>query len=213
MHTVRLHNMIMHTKVLGPSIRCAIWFQGCNRQCPGCMSPTSRPVDGGTVVSVEEVIRSVLEVNDIEGITVSGGEPFLQVEALYEILKGIREKKNLGIIIYSGYTIQQLRNMNNKLVNEILDKFTDILIDGEYIEDLNDGMALRGSMNQIVHFLTERYINQRELYAANHRNAEVIASGNDLFFVGIPSKETLSQWHKTIDNISSDNISWRGDGK
>ena len=83
---VRLHNIVMHTKALGPQNRMAIWFQGCTRHCKGCMSPQSRPVNGGRVIPVQDLIHTICSADDIEGITISGGEPFLQTDALYLLL-------------------------------------------------------------------------------------------------------------------------------
>lgn len=57
----------------------------------------------------------------------------------------------------------------------------DILIDGEYVDELNDGKALRGSSNQIVHFLSKRYIDKRNTYNTENRNADIIVSGKDAF--------------------------------
>ena len=105
---IRLHDMRMHTNALGPGIRTAIWFQGCNRCCKGCMSPSSRPLDGGTLVDVEKVIASIKNTADIEGVTISGGEPFLQIDALFALLKSLRSDTELGIIIYTGYNFFKL---------------------------------------------------------------------------------------------------------
>lgn len=199
--TVILHNMVMHTKVLGPETRTAIWFQGCQRRCPGCMSPASRAMDGGRVVKVCDVVQAVLTLKDIEGVTISGGEPFLQPDALLDLLKSIRQNSDLGIITYTGNTLEELRELHSYVVNEILDSYVDCLIDGEYIDELNDGMALKGSSNQKVHFLTGRYLPYRQMYERKARNVEVIATEKDMFFVGVPAKETLQKWRKVSQDM------------
>lgn len=186
--------MIKNTTVLGPGNRYAVWFQGCMRNCPGCMSLGSRPLDGGRIITVEKIVKSILLTKNIEGITISGGEPFLQIDALFALIKSIKEKSNLSIIIYTGYTLKELRDMKNDKVNQILKNMTDILIDGEYIEALNDGTSLRGSSNQVVHFLSEHYKGFEHLYESKERNTEIFVSNKELFFVGIPEKETLQTW-------------------
>ena len=80
----------------------------------------------------------------------------------------------------------------------------DILIDGEYVDELNDGVALRGSSNQTVHFLSDRYKGFEEMYTLKKRDAEILVSDRDLFFVGIPEKETLKTWLNTT-TVLNDN--------
>lgn len=85
MKTVRIHRIVRSTTALGPGNRTAIWFQGCRRNCRGCMSPYSRALDGGTVWETGSLAKEICSIKDIEGITISGGEPFLQPEALYDL--------------------------------------------------------------------------------------------------------------------------------
>ncbi len=201
---IRLHNMILHTKVLGPGIRCAIWLQGCQKRCKGCMSPSSRALDGGKLVDIKSVEDAIIQAGDIEGITVSGGEPFLQVDALHSLLKFVKNETNLSVIVYSGYTLSELKAEKSPLIHELLSKYIDVLIDGEYVDELNKGKSLVGSENQTVHFLSDRYINCRELYDSNTRDVEIFATGNEFLFVGIPDKETYQKWTHTTDTALSD---------
>ena len=135
---LRLHNIVYHTRTLGPGDRTAIWFQGCRRRCKGCMSESSRPMDGGWDVSIPKLCSAILQQTGIEGVTISGGEPFLQAEALYTLISGLRSKSNLGVIVYTGYTIEQLKERNDLYINRLLDGMIDLLIDGEYVDELND---------------------------------------------------------------------------
>lgn len=198
---VKIHNVILHTKVLGPETRTAIWFQGCNKNCKGCMSQSTRDINGGKTVEIDKLCETFLKLNDIEGITLSGGEVFLQVDALYELLKTVKSKSNLGVIIYTGYYIDELKRMNNPKINEILGGLADIIIDGPYIDELNDGKSLRGSSNQKVNFITDRYLKYKDMYEADNRNAELYVNEKDLFFVGIPDKGTLGSWNKISDKV------------
>lgn len=202
--TFRIHNVAYRTKVLGPGERTAIWFQGCNRRCKGCMSDSSRPLNGGKLASISKLCDVIFSQTGIEGVTISGGEPFLQPEALYSLLKRIRNNSSLGVIVYTGFTLEQLKDLGNSWVNKILNGYVDLLIDGEYVDELNDGKSLKGSSNQRVLFLTDRYLPHKELYEGTTRNAEVRLSGNDVFFVGIPSKDTWRQWSTAIDEVDTD---------
>ena len=202
--TLQLHNMVLHTKVLGPGNRAAIWLQGCKKRCKGCMSPASRPLDGGLPVSVSAIVKELSGLADIEGVTISGGEPFLQAEALCSLLQIIHDELHLGIIIYTGYTLDELHGMQNPWIERILSSFADLVIDGEYVDELNDGGALRGSSNQGIHFMSSRYISHAELYGGKSRNTEVVASNKDFFFIGIPAKETLSEWKKMVARLQQE---------
>lgn len=191
---LRLHNMVKCTKVLGPGNRAALWVQGCKRSCKGCMSPKTRSFEGGYLIEIDKIFDEVAVLKNIEGITISGGEPFLQSKALNALLKRIRTETNLGVIIYTGYTVEELRNIKDEHINEILDGLADLIIDGEYVEELNDGKAFKGSSNQRLVHITDRYVEYESLYQEEKRNVEIYASINELFFVGIPEEKMLKEW-------------------
>jgi len=196
-----LHDMVNHTNALGPGTRCAVWFQGCERGCPGCMTPDSQPFDRGALVPVRSAMDAIASLRDIEGVTISGGEPFLQVSALHSLTKMIREQTDLGIIIYTGYLLEELRAMKDRRVCDIITGGADIVIDGPYIENLNDGMSLRGSSNQRVHFITERYLSQKDTYERNIRQTEAYVSEGRALLVGIPEKKALDAWKKVREDL------------
>lgn len=197
--------MVKRTTALGPGDRVAVWFQGCQRNCKNCMSPSSKPIDGGTLWETDRLIDEICAVDGVEGITISGGEPFLQIEALHDLLIGIRNKKDLGVIIYTGNTMQQLRDMENSLIDEIIGSLADIIIDGEYVDELNDGRTLRGSSNQQVFFLTERYTDYRELYNSYQRDIQIMIEDENAFLIGVPERETLDVWKQVTRRMKSAN--------
>ena len=204
MTTARIHGIAYRTTALGPGNRAAIWFQGCMRCCKGCMSPDSRPLNGGTEWSVDKLINDICAIENIEGITISGGEPFLQVNALHEFLTGIRSRTSLGVIIYTGNTMDELRRMGNPLVDEILAGLADIVIDGEYVDELNDGAALKGSSNQTVNFITDRYLSVHDLYNSNSRDIQIMIEGNDALLIGVPDRNTLEIWKRTTEGLKKE---------
>lgn len=195
---LRIHNMVLHTKALGPETRAAIWFQGCERKCKGCMSPMTRDINGGKLVQMDEIISEITRLTDIEGITISGGEPFLQSKELCYLLKRIRTITDLGVIIYTGYSIEELHDLEDNDVKEILSGLVDLIIDGEYVEELNDGKSFKGSSNQRLIFLTDRYKVFEPCYQEEKRNVEVIATNKDLFLVGIPNGRMYREWEKIV---------------
>ncbi len=189
---LRLHDIQDCVTVLGPGVRYAIWTQGCLRRCPNCMTPESRNTDGGYRMDTAVLSEKILKA-DREGITISGGEPFLQAKALAELILRLREKRDIGVIVYTGNTIEELRAMQDEHVNLLL-SLCDLLIDGEYIDERNDGKALRGSSNQRVIALSDRYVNYLSEYGTSPAKVEFFLRENRLSMVGIPSREMLSRF-------------------
>jgi len=78
---------IKSSRANGPGNRSVIFFQGCPFHCYGCFNEHLQPVEEKQLISPEDLLMEISENNRIEGITVSGGEPFLQPEALFELFK------------------------------------------------------------------------------------------------------------------------------
>lgn len=188
---LRIYHTVDRTEVLGPGSLFGLWLQGCPRRCPGCIAPNSHSLDGGQLVEVDALAARIQSLPDIGGIVVSGGEPFLQPGPLCKLLRQLRSERNFGVVIYTGYWIEELMEMRNPDVDDILNGLCDLLIDGPYLEALNDGMSLRGSANQRIHCLTGRWQEEAAaLYGKEGRRAEVYLQGEDAFVVGIPQKGT-----------------------
>jgi anaerobic ribonucleoside-triphosphate reductase activating protein len=176
---------VASTKSLGPYNRFAIWVQGCLKRCPGCLSKDSQPLDGGYDGETEELADAVLNTPDIEGITISGGEPFLQSDALVDLIKRIKSKKDIGVIVYTGNYFEEIKD-------DELTKLCDIIIDGIYMEDKNDGLSLRGSSNQNVCLISTRYADEaKNLYGVQGRKIELHIMEGKTTMVGIPDRNSL----------------------
>ncbi len=133
---------------LGPGKRIGIWFQGCSIHCQGCISADTWQFNTN-LVNIEEVKTLIKNwLPNCDGITISGGEPFDQEQALSELLKFLKPYK-LSVLVYSGYPFQKLKE------KEILIELIDVLISDPYDYKENQTKALRGSDNQKVHFLTK----------------------------------------------------------
>ena len=131
--TVRIHRTARRVRVLGPGVRYVLWVQGCPRGCPGCISPEAQDPAGGEIRSVAALAEAILAVPDIEGVTISGGEPFLQAEALCSLIDRIRARRDLGVIIYTGYVLEELQSGAVPHAEALLAR-TDLLVDGPYVE-------------------------------------------------------------------------------
>jgi organic radical activating enzyme len=106
------------------------------------MSPSSRNPNAGTLLTVDSLTAKILAEINIEGITISGGEPFLQYMALLNLLRQLREKSTLSVIIYTGYYLSDLFGKNISEINTIIEKYSDIIIQttplGMYPRDAED---------------------------------------------------------------------------
>ncbi len=147
---MRIKRICYPVTALGPGKRVGIWTVGCRRQCPGCMSPELRDPDSGREMTPEQILRAVQNCEPVEGITISGGEPFDQPQALLETVRLLSAEVTNDIIIYTGYTMEALQAEIPTVLQEILGRIA-VLVDGEYVEKLNDGKGLRGSSNQRIH--------------------------------------------------------------
>lgn len=137
---------------LGPGRRLGIWFQGCSIRCPGCISADTWPQTAGRV-SVGDVLASVADyVHAADGVTISGGEPFEQPEALGELLVGLAAilKPGSDVLVYSGFPYDALEPWLAKWPGLI-----DALISGPFEVQAPQTRPLMGSDNQTLHALTE----------------------------------------------------------
>lgn len=151
---MNIHSIIPNSKVNGPGNRFVIWTQGCSLNCHGCWNQGTHSFKGGKKFSTVELLTLISKELNVEGITISGGEPFEQTNELFKLTKLIKNTTNLSQIIYSGYTLKEIEEdpMKSKILANI-----DVLIDGRYnAEKLSKNGAI-GSTNQRHHFFTNRY--------------------------------------------------------
>lgn len=177
---------------LGPGMRFGIWTQGCLRKCAGCMSPNSQALDQGYLVDVDTLANQIIQSGRTE-LTISGGEPFLQAEPLIKLIKKIREAIDLGVIIYTGYTIEELVSSDNEHQRMLL-TMCDLIIDGAYVESLNDGKNLRGSSNQRAIPLNDRYKDFSKEIGTKPAEVEFFFQEEKISMVGVPSLEILERF-------------------
>ena len=135
----------------GEGIRSVIWFQGCSHNCPGCHNPETHDFNAGVEVSLEEMKSQIDELEYQSGVTFSGGDPMMQVEALYELAKYVHEK-DMNVWVYTGYTFEELMILAEKNVmymNALQE--IDVLVDGKFVMDLKSfDVQFRGSSNQRI---------------------------------------------------------------
>jgi len=148
---MRIAGLVHDSIVDGPGLRFVVFTQGCKICCKGCHNPDTWDSDGGKEVPVEKIIDEMLSNPLIDGLTLSGGEPFEQAADCIGLAAAAR-KNGLNVWIFTGLTFEELQNEfnGNNDVQKLL-TLTDVLVDGRYIaEEKTFALKWRGSKNQRV---------------------------------------------------------------
>lgn len=151
MDSVRIFGFADDSIVDGPGLRFSVFVQGCRHNCEGCHNPGSHNVNGGTVYSVDDIKKKISANPLIDGITLSGGEPFLQAKPLAELAR-YAHKHRLNVMTYTGYTFETLMSgadgENGWM--ELLEN-SDLLVDGRFELDKRSlDLNFKGSSNQRI---------------------------------------------------------------
>lgn len=142
---IRVAGLVPESFVDGEGIRFAIFMQGCLRNCEGCHNPNTHALDGGRLIETQEIIAAIKKNSLLDGITLTGGEPLLQIAAANELALAA---KNFGLNVwcYTGYIFEELPAESAPLLKNV-----DVLIDGPFIESQRDlNLQFRGSRNQRI---------------------------------------------------------------
>lgn len=152
---LNLHHIAYPIRSLGPGLRVGVWFAGCRRNCPGCMSPELQPPESGRLVAVERLAGRLLDIDaPLAGVTISGGEPLDQPAALTELLSGLAcARPEWSVILYTGYVMSEIEEDPERA--HVL-RMADALIAGPFDAASPQRHPLAGSGNQQVMALTER---------------------------------------------------------
>ncbi len=142
---MRVHDILENTVVNGPGNRICVWLQGCRRDCAGCFNQAARSIDGGMEMSVEDLMLRI-SAGNYDGVSFSGGEPFLQYAELKQLSMRIREA-GMNVFVFTGFTYDEIRD--NPEMRDVLE-YVDYLADGPYIREIPSKCSLTGSGNQRV---------------------------------------------------------------
>lgn len=191
---ININNYKLKTDLLGPYFRSALWVQGCMKNCPDCIAQGTHSSDENLLISSRILAGLFALQSDTEGITISGGEPFLQAEALYELVAEIKEiRHDYGVIVYTGMNYHEIVRNGDKQAKKFLETI-DILIDGEYKNNMPDERFAVGSGNQNIIRLSERYSLQviDEFYHRKKKTQkiEICVDKKGVSFTGVPSENS-----------------------
>lgn len=148
---IRIAGAVQDSIVDGPGMRFVVFVQGCPHGCEGCHNPETHDFSGGKVVDTDYLYECCVENPLTKGVTFSGGEPFCQAEALYELGKRFKER-GYHLMAYSGWTFEELLKLSesDEYIGKLL-RILDILVDGRFeLEKRSLMLTYRGSSNQRI---------------------------------------------------------------
>lgn len=147
---LRIASFDKESFVNGPGVRYTIFTQGCKHNCKGCHNPSTHSFAGGKDYSVSDIYEDILTHENIDGVTLSGGDPMYQAESCLVLAKKIKDNTQLDIWCYTGFTFEQLLSSDNEYVHKLLN-YVDVLVDGRF--DINTRsleLVFKGSENQRI---------------------------------------------------------------
>jgi anaerobic ribonucleoside-triphosphate reductase activating protein len=198
--------------VLGPGRRAAVWVQGCNLACVGCASvDTWDPMDGferspGQVLAD---LTRLIEDFDLTGLTVTGGEPFQQPDAVAEVIEGIRAHDNsVDVLVFTGYAESAARRRSPKLFAA-----ADAVIAGRYEQDLPATNKLLATSNQALVINNEKVRPEFDawLQDGDTTRLQISVNEDEMFLVGLPAPGDLDRLRQSLAQrgVELEGVSWQ----
>jgi anaerobic ribonucleoside-triphosphate reductase activating protein len=178
---ISIHAVEYNSLSNGPGNRMVLWVQGCTLNCPGCFNPETHQPNRENLTKITALLHEIKKhQKNIEGITISGGEPLQQLPAIIALCQLIKQQTALGIIVLTGYAYSEIQTfpLFQPLISSI-----DLMIAGRFNQHQLLKYGLRGSTNKTYHFFTKRY-NQTLL--ENTKTSEIIIKpGGEIVITGI----------------------------
>ena len=189
--TAAVAQIVRVTEAEGPGCRYAVWFQGCPLRCPGCCNPEFLKFEGGTTTAVADLVADFRDA-DVEGLSLLGGEPFAHAAAGVALARAARELGR-SVMIYSGFTLEQLQANPDAAVRELL-TLTDVLVDGPYVRgEPETKRRWIGSRNQRLHLFTNFYRADNPTWTSPN-TLEVRLEDGALSVNGFPALAAAGLW-------------------
>ncbi|MBX4132432.1 radical SAM protein [Frischella sp. Ac48] len=187
--TVGISRIHFPVTTLGPGRRLGIWFQGCSLRCEGCISVDTWAT-AKTLIPIEQLMMKLSSYLPlIDGITISGGEPFDQFEALLAIVVQLRERTKVDILVYTGYAVEDITDQLQQIK-----PYIDVLISDPFQRQSSQTLRLRGSDNQRLHCFTsqavEKFAYYQQAVTTEDKVLDVMFDAEGVvWFAGIPRRD------------------------
>jgi len=169
------------SSVNGPGKRFTLWTQGCSKGCVNCFNPETWSNKNNIILTPKEIFELIKDF-ELDGVTITGGDPFEQENELLELLiliSGLSLSK--GVIVFTGFTYDEIRE--NKIREKCCD-YIDVLIDGRYEDNNRVTSNLKGSSNQNIIYFSSK-IKEEELII--DQEVEISFVDNNISITGFPS--------------------------
>ncbi len=168
--------------IYAPGKQFVIWVQGCGLHCRGCWNTEMWDFEPKHLIEIDKLVEQIDNTPELDGVTILGGEPFDQLEPVFQLSLIIKER-GLGLTIYTGYEIDELTNPIQKKILQ----HTDLIHTGRYIQSKrNIDLQWTGCENKKTIFLTDFY--QQKIDNANYCEIQINAEG-EITLLGFPENE------------------------
>ena len=199
MTLIRLAELRYPVLTLGPGRRLGLWVQGCHLACPGCMSPHTWDPGAVAEQAVADIVEQCRDLVDgeLDGITISGGEPFEQPGALAELIPALRQAfrgHDPDVLVYSGFDIEVLQHRHPSVLDLI-----DAIIAGRYRVQQPTTAAWRGSANQQLVILDDRFHARYTGTGTVRTGLQVTVDGNRVTLTGVPRPGELEELRSELE--------------
>lgn len=196
---MQIDRLLYPVHSLGPGDRLAIWIRGCKKRCFNCANPELQLFNPNSEVSMTVIKEMISKIDKkIDGITITGGEPFCQAKDLFEIITFMLEITD-DILIFTGYLKKEIYDLNNDYAIKCIEKAT-VVIYGEYVDELNDNHTpLIASSNQVIEFYNPKINNKYINYMNNGRIIENFYYNDNLISVGIHNSRRKKGENTKVD--------------
>ena len=169
------------SKVNGPGNRFVLWTQGCSKGCSECFNPETWSTNIYKELSPTQIFELIKNF-EVDGVTISGGDPLEQEDELLELLMLLSTMRlRKGVILFSGFTRAEI---SSNFIREQCLKYIDVLIDGRYEKNLKIDFSLRGSSNQEFYFFSNKILSD-ELHF--DQEIEISSLEGDIMMTGFPN--------------------------
>jgi anaerobic ribonucleoside-triphosphate reductase activating protein len=215
---IKLNKAHWPVTVLGPGKRIGVWLQGCSIHCPGCVSQDTWSADPSKAIAVTELVAWCRRTagDGLDGVTISGGEPFDQPVALAALLRALaawrrRQRLDFDVLCYSGYPLRTLQNKHAAILAQL-----DAVIPEPYVDRLPVTHVWRGSSNQSLVALSERgrarYAPFIETSAEEAgKRMQMRVEGGRVWMIGIPARGDMARVEALCAErgLALEKVSWR----
>lgn len=179
---MQIDRILFPITTLGPGNRLGIWTIGCPHSCPHCSNPELWANDDAKDIPLSQLEVFLKEkVGLVDGVTITGGEPFYQSNELYSLVCMLKKHNYTDILVYSGYKYEELANKFPHIL-----QYVDVLVDGKYLDVLNNNIGHKGSSNQRCIVLNEKLQIKYSDFNEKVRERQNFISNGKIISVGIP---------------------------